>query len=35
MSVFQHDLKIHAEIEENILVKKTTKLLNSLGINDV
>jgi len=35
MSVFQHDLKIHAEIEENILVKKTTKLLNSLGINDI
>jgi len=35
MSVFKHDLKIHAEIEENILVKKTTKLLNSLGINDV
>ena len=35
MSVFQHDLKIHAEIEENILAKKTTKLLNSLGINDV
>ena len=35
MSVFQHDLKIHAEIEENILVKKTTKLLNSFGINDV
>lgn len=35
MSIFQHDLKIHAEIEENILVKKTIKLLNSLGINDV
>jgi regulator of cell morphogenesis and NO signaling len=35
MSVFQHDLKIHAEIEENILVKKTIELLNSLGINDV
>ena len=35
MSIFQQDLKIHAEIEENVLMKKTTTILNSLEIKNV
>ena len=35
MSIFQQDLKIHAEIEENVLMKKTTIILNSLEIKNV
>ena len=35
MSIFQQDLKIHAEIEENVLMKKTTAILNSLEIKNV
>ena len=35
MSIFQQDLKIHAEIEENVLMKKTTAILKSLEIKNV
>ena len=35
MSIFQQDLKIHAEIEENVLMKKTIAILNSLEIKNV
>lgn len=35
MSIFQQDLKIHAEIEENVLMKKTIAILNNLEIKNV
>ena len=35
MSIFQQDLKIHNEIEENVLIKKTIAILNNLEIKNV
>ena len=35
MCIFQQDLKIHAEIEENVLMKKTTSILKTLEIKNV
>ena len=35
MSIFQKDLKIHAEIEENILMEKIKIHLSNFEIKDV
>jgi regulator of cell morphogenesis and NO signaling len=35
MSIFQKDLKIHAEIEDHVLTKKVLNLMDELDLKDV
>jgi hypothetical protein len=35
MSIFQKDLKIHAEIEDHVLTKKVLNLMEELDLKDV